>query len=113
MAFTNGKYEADSGLIHPIRMDSLRYAAAGTPPNGESSSSIKAEIGKSNREFGLRPRGVTLGRTLGTAPDTFVRYSFLPVLRAADFVDATFAAGATITIDSVVWTIISKQNEDF
>lgn len=109
----DGKYLGDEGEIHPIRLDSLRYAAGGTPPTGAVDSSIKVKISKSNREFGVRPRSVTLVRTVGTAPDTFRKYSDLPVMTPTDFSSPAFAIGGTITIDGIIWVIIGKKPEDY
>lgn len=111
--FTNGKYESDSGDIHPIRLDPLRYAQAGTEPTGNINNDIKVKVSKTDREFGIRPRGVTLAREIGTAPDTFKKYSFLPILLASEFGNTSFAIGATITIDGVAWEVIAKKAEDY
>lgn len=112
-ALTLGKYEADSGDIHPIRMATERYNAAGTPPTGEINNDINVKVSKSDREFGIRPRGVRLVRTLGTAPDTFKRYSFLPVLTETAYSGAGFNKGAEVTVDGVAWTVAAKVAEDF
>jgi hypothetical protein len=107
------KYEADNGQIHLINLDADRLAEAGTPPAGDSNSSIRAKVSKTNREYGIRPRGVRLARTVGTAPDTFVKYSFLPVLTPAAFNGAGFSLGGSITIGTIQWEIIARINEDF
>lgn len=113
MAFTTTKYEADNGDIHPIRIDSTRIAAAGTAPTEAQTSSVFAKISKTNREFGLRPRGLRLVRTVGTAPDTFKKYTFLPILTEAAFGGTGSSVGSEITIDTVVWTVAAKVPEDF
>lgn len=107
------KYEADSGQIHLLTMDADRLAQAGAPPEGASNSSIRAKISKSNREYGIRPRGVRLGRTVGTAPDTFVKYAFLPVLTPTAFNGTGFTLGGSITIGTIVWEIIARVTEDY
>lgn len=107
------KYEADNGDIHGIILSPDFSAQAGTPPTGDVSSPIKAKVSKSNREFGIRPRGCRLSRIIGTAPDTFKKYAFLPVLTPAAFATAAFAIGATITIDGTDWTIAAKVGEDY
>lgn len=107
------KYESENGTIHGLTLGSERLAAAGTVPTGTVSSPIKAQISKSNREYGLRPRGVRLARTVGTAPDTFKKYTFLPILLATEFSSATFAIGATVTIDGTDWTVVAKVPEDY
>lgn len=113
VAFENVKYESDTGDIHLMRLLPVRAAVAGTPPAAATTSSIKVKVSKTNGEYGIRPRGVTLSRVLGTAPDTFSKTSFLPVVTPADFATSTFQLGETVTIDSVVWTIISRKAEDY
>lgn len=113
MAFTTTKYESDDGIIHPIRIATDRVAAAGTAPTGAVSSNAYAKISKTNREFGIRPRGVRLVRTLGTAPLTFKRYSFVPVLTAEAFDTDAFDPGAQVTVDGVAWTVAGRVPEDF
>lgn len=107
------KYEADSGQIHLLLMDADRLAQAGAEPTAASNSSIRAKISKTNREYGIRPRGVRLGRTVGTAPDTFTKYSFLPVLTPAAFNGTGFTLGGTITIGTIEWEIIARVTEDY
>lgn len=89
-----------------------RFAAAGDEPAGDALDAY-VKSSKGNREFGIRPRGVKLYRTLGTSPNTFKKYSFLPVLTAADFGSDTYAPGATVTIDSVEWTVAARRDEDY
>jgi hypothetical protein len=88
-------------------------AAAGTPPSGEVTQNVKIKVTKSSREFGIKPRGVALSRTLGTAPDTFTKQAFLPVLTPAAFATPAFAIGSSITIGGVVWTVVGRRAEDF
>lgn len=106
-------YEGDDGTIYPLRLTPEYFAVAGTAPTGPATSSIRAKISKSNREFGIRPRFVRLTRTIGTAPDTFRRYATLSVLTPADFALPAFALGATITIDTVAYTVIGREGEDY
>ena len=110
---TKTKYESDLGSIHPISVTGDRFLVVGTPPTGSVDSSIKAKISKSNKEYGLRPRGVMLEKVFGAEPDTFKKYTFLPVLTAAEWASATFAIGGTITIGGEVWIISSKIPEDY
>lgn len=107
------KYEDDKGIVHPIRISSAFYTAAGTPPTGDIDSEIKAKIYKSDREFGLGCRGARLARVVGTAPNTFAKYSFVPILTASQYNTGTFVTGGTVTINSVEWTIISLKPEDY
>jgi hypothetical protein len=113
VAFINTKYEGDNGDIHGILLHPDKAAVAGTAPTGTVSSPVKVKISKTNKEYGIRPRGVKLVRILGTAPDTFKKYAFLPVLTSTAFGTGTFAIGSEITVGSVSWTVTSKQGEDY
>lgn len=113
MAFQEkGKYEADNGDIYAIRLSTEKYAAAGTPPTGGVTQPTTVKVSKAGRSFGLRPRGVTLGRTFGTAPDTFKKYIFLPALTPTAFASADFQKGATIAIDGQDWIVVGRSLED-
>lgn len=112
-ARTDTKYESDTGSIHRILLTPAYAASAGTPPAGAVDSDIRPKVSKTNGEFGLRPRGVNLSRTVGTAPDTFKKYAFLPVLSAVAFAGNTFAPGATVSIDGVDWKVVTREPEDY
>ncbi len=107
------KYQGDDNTIYAIRLSPPFAEKAGTAPTGAVTSPIKAKVTKSTKEFGLRPRGVTLARTLGTAPDTFVKTTFLPALTLSAFNGTAFALAAKVTIDSVEWEIVSRRAEDY
>jgi len=112
------KYEAVDNTIHPIRLG--RYnaeVAANTEPEGEIDSLVKVKVSKSNREFGIRPRAVGLTRTIEAEDGEETRIvtlrSKLPILTEEVFNGETMAIGATLTINSIVWTIASKIAEDY
>lgn len=107
------KYETNAGAIHPILLKPDTASAAGAPPAGAVTQNIKAKVTKSTRAYGLRPRGLTLSRTLGTAPDTFTKTTFLPVLTEARFNEAAAAIGATVTVGTTAWVVVGKRAEDF
>ena len=107
------KYEAENQVVHGLLLDPDRAAVAGAEPAGAIGSPIRASVSKGNREHGLRPRGVRLVRTIGTAPDTFKRYSFLPVLTITAYASAAFNVGTVIQIDGIDWTISAKVGEDY
>lgn len=111
--FTKTKYEADDASIYSIRLTAAYAAAAGAPPGGAVNRGVKAKVSKTSREFGLRPRGVTLGRKIGTGGDTASKYTFLAVLTATAFNGTGFSLGTEITLDSVVWEVVGRQAEDF
>lgn len=112
MSFTVTKYQSDNGLIYRIRLKADRVTVAGTAPTAVVDSNSTVKVSKSSREFGVKPRGVLLQRILGTAPDTFKKTTFLPVLTQTALDGATFNVGATITIGSVAWTILRHKTED-
>lgn len=112
VANVNTRYEADGGDIHPIRLRPDTAAVAGTAPAGAITSSIRTKVSKGNREFGIRPRGVTISRTLGTAPDTFTVTQFIPCLTPAAYGVTPFVVGATITYQANPWTVVSLRPED-
>ena len=113
VARADTKYEGNDASVHRILLTPEYAAAAGSPPTGAVDNDIRPKVSKTNGEFGLRPRGVRLSRTIGTAPDTFKKYAFLPVLTIANFNSPTFANGATVTIGSDTWTIVAKVAEDY
>ena len=113
MAFSDVKYEADSGQIYRIRLSEEKLAVAGAEPSGAVTSPLFVKISKTNREFGIRPRYVGLAREVGTAPDTFNKYAVLPVLTPTDFNSPTYALEEIVLIDGISWEIISRNGEDF
>jgi hypothetical protein len=94
-------------------MDATRIAVAGAAPGGAVDSPIKVKISKSNREFGIRPRGVQLRRPVNPGATDKIFRSFLPVLTETSFNSATFALDAQITISGTAWKIIGKVQEDY
>lgn len=114
MAVLNdAKYESDTGQIYPIRLTDATLAAAGPEPAGGITENVRVKVSKTNREFGIGPRKVTLSRIAGAAPDNFRVYAELPVLTPASFNSAAFTIGATITLGGTAFVIIGKQGEDF
>lgn len=113
VAFTDTKYESDLGSIHRILLSPDYAAQAGTPPTGAVDNDIRPKVSKNNNEFGIRPRGVRLSRTVGTAPDTFKKYAFLAVLTPTAFNGATFNPGATVTIGTTAYTVVARVPEDY
>jgi hypothetical protein len=111
------KYEADNGAIHRIQLSAAKLAvASNTVPTAAIDSTVKVKISKGNREFGLRPRGVTMFRTLtgGTGGSAVSKnvYTFLPILSKTVFDGATFASETTHTYKGNTWTVLDKRQED-
>lgn len=112
-AKTDYKYESNTGTVHLMKLTSAIGDAGGTQPTGDVNSKIRPELYKSNREYGIRPRYVVAGVTVGTAPNTFVKYKRVPVFLATQFALAAYQPGAALTIDTVEHTIVSAYDEDF
>lgn len=108
----NTKYEADDGDIKPIRLALATISAAGAPPSGAIDDPDFVKVSKSNREFGMRPRGVRLSRNLGSDEEPNLRYKFLPVLTPTAFGSAGFQVGAEITVGGNQWEVIGRIPED-
>lgn len=113
MAYVRTKYEAENGQIHPLRLSAPYAASAGTEPGTPTTSSIPAKVSKGNREFGLRPRGVRLARTVGTGANAFTKSSFLPLRSKADASSSLYADNADVTVGGIVWTVVSRVAEDY
>lgn len=114
-AMRKTKYKADNGEIHPIRMREATYTAVlGTIPDGETTNSNYVFVTKSKRRYGIGARHVVIGRTVGTAPDTYVKYSRLPVCDPTDWNAETGAwqVGNVVSYEGTNWEIVSRVNEN-
>jgi hypothetical protein len=107
------KYESDNGAIYLMKLSPNYALAAGTSPAGAINREITVKVSRSRREIGLSPRHAVLGRTVGTAPNTFVKYTKLPLRSIADFTSATYAKGQPISVGSTTWEVYGKVAEDF
>ena len=113
VAFALVKYETDAGTVVRIRMSTEGAAAAGNVPPAGAVDDAKIFAFASNpgskRKKALNARGVVLGRTVGVAPNTFVRRTFLPILTRARL-DA-IATDAEVTIGGQTYTVRDKISE--
>ena len=109
MAFVDRAYASDQGFVCLIRQSDQEAAASGAG-GGTVDAPFHCLCSGSRRRFGIHARGVRLTRTLGTAPNTFTRSSFLAFPTAAAWNAAT--VGGDITIGSVSWTVSSKVPEE-
>lgn len=100
-------YTSNAGDTFRIRLDEDTATAGGFTAGAADATRPFVKVSKSNREFGIRPRGVRLSREDGNA----IRYRFLPCATAAQ--QASVAAGGSVTIGGVSWTnVISVVPED-
>ena len=109
---TTTKYQDNDDNVRRIVLSADYAAQAGTPPTGAIDVSGTVKVSKSTRAYGIKPRGVRLSRIIGTSPNQFKKYAFLPVLTQTAFDSSTYDVGATITIGSVAWTVAKKIGED-
>lgn len=107
------KYQTDAGTIVRIRVadEALTAVANGEPAGAVDDAAIWAFASNpgSKRKKALNARGLILGRTVGTAPNTFTRRTFLPVLTPAAL--TAIAIDAPVTLDGVEYTVRDKRNE--
>lgn len=111
-ALIDTKYEGNDGTIYPMSITSKIEAVAGTEPTGATTSKIKVKVSKTKKEYGISPRGINCATTVGTAPNTFRKYVFVPLRSKDDEASATYATNATITIGGTAYTIVGSKAED-
>jgi len=113
MGFKDVKYQTDAGTVVNIRASDATIAATGNTAVTAALDDEKIWAFASNpgsrRKRQLNARGVVLGRTVGTAPNAFVRKTFMPVFSKAAL-DA-MEKGTAVTLNGVAYTIRSKIDE--
>lgn len=111
-AMVNLKYEDETGRIHPMRVRQQVADALTTPaPVAEINDRLRVKVSRSNKEFGIRPRGLRLSLTVGNPPNTFVKYAFIPVLGLGDLGDPGNAVGQPVIYNGTQWRISSHVAE--
>lgn len=110
-AFQVSKYEADSGDIHPIRVQPETIAAlSNAAPAGAVNSSISAVVSLTRRQRGLRPRYVSV-KFSGALPDGYAANTIyrLPILTEAVFDGLNIGGTGTYLGNPIV--IVGKEGE--
>lgn len=113
--FTISKYEADSGDIHPIRVQPETIAAnlgtANSAPTAAVDNELFARVGGGNRAYGVRARYATV-RFTGAAPEGYAPNTTLkiPVLTEATF-DQIVPGQSTGTYLGSAIVVVSKVRE--
>ena len=114
-AFSRSRYAADSGEIHPIRVqpETLALTLGGTAnaaPAGAVTSSISAKVSGGRRNLGLKARMVSLAFT-GAVPDGYEPDSVtrVPILTPALF--TAIGRGTTGTYLGVGVEVLGKSSE--
>lgn len=111
MRFQTVGYQSDSGEIYKMRIDENSVSAAGGSA-GAPTSSMFVKITKSDREFGLRPRFVTLSETFTTTGGrSFKEYRRLPMTTLAAW--NAVAEDSTLTVGGKQYDVVGKEKEDY
>ncbi len=108
MGFVNRGYESDAGFVCVIKQSDAEAAASGGS-GGTPDAPFHCLSSGSRRRFGVHARGVTLTRTVGSAPNTFTKSSFLAYPSKAAW-DAV-AVGSTVAIGGTSWVVSAKVAE--
>ena len=114
-AFSRTKYEADSGDIHPIRIQPETASAtlggsANAAPTDAFTSEQLVRVGGSPRAYGIKARSVTL--LTGDTPPTGYKansYIRIPVLTQAVYDGITLYE--TATYNGATVTVVGKNRE--
>ena len=117
--FTRSRYSSSiTGLIHPIRVqpETLDLALTSSPSTTNAgatsaiSNPISADVSRSNRGLGLRPRKATF-EILGTPPTGYSSSSVvtLPILNETLF--GALTVGTSVNYLGTTWQVISTSPE--
>lgn len=112
--FKRRSYATDAGTVVSIRMSEQVAAFTG---QGSTTTAIDdpnifafASNPGSRRKKALNARGVVLTREVGTAPNTFLRRTFVPITTLAAL-DAIAVNTAVPAYGGFAWTVASKVSE--
>lgn len=129
--FTKKKYQADSGNIYYVRLDSRNdvLAVAGAEPGGAVTEDMTLVVSRSSRSFGLHPRYAVFSRPLGgglgqgtnTEEDPLTNdelgyvtegkaYKYVPILTEAAATALT--TNTTINLSGVTFTWVRNVKEE-
>lgn len=113
--FDRGRYTADNGDIHPIRIqpETAALTLGGTAnaiPSGATTSGISAKVSGGRRQLGLTARTVTLTWT-GAVPDGYEPDGLIrvPILQPALY--TAIARGTTGTYLGSAVEVVGKSPE--
>lgn len=114
-AFTRSRYLSDAGDVHPIRVQPETITLAyGATTNGATATSlnnpISARVSNGNRQFGLKPRTITVvfetQAPTGYKVGTYIR---VPILQPTLW--NTIVQGDTVTYLGETATVAGKSPE--
>lgn len=103
-------YEADSGEIHPIRVQPETVFDENPQPAGGATEKQFVKARGSRKKYGIHARTVSLSRVVGTGDyGTAKVHTRVPVFTAAAL-DA-FVYGSTIVYQGVDWVVGETRGE--
>lgn len=113
--FRIGNYEADSGLVHPIRIQP-ETATGENDEAGGITNTARFRRGGSRRKYGNFARFITLGRTIGEVGVDATGYSGATVyanltIFVKDKFDLLNVGESFAYADLSDWTVVSKTPE--
>lgn len=104
------KYEADSGEVHPIRVQPETVFEDNPQPTGGVSEEQYARARGSARKYGILARSATLSRVVGTGNyGTAKVYARIPVFTPTAL--DSMVLGSTIVYQGLDWVVSSKRGE--
>jgi len=109
--FITGKYEADSGEVHPVRIQPETLFGTNTEAVGGITVDQRVRVSGSKRAYGLKARSITLSRAIGTSANYTggTIYARIPWLDPATW--EALAVGSTEPYQGVDWIVASKSAE--
>jgi len=112
--FKRVSYTTDAGTVGRIRLsqDAQTFTGQGSISTAITDGNLfaKASNPGSKRKTELNARGLVLVRSVGTAPNVFVRRTFVPITTKAAL-DAFVINAAVPAYGGQAWTIGSKIQE--
>lgn len=109
MSFVSKKYQTNAGDICKVRLSALTAVQSGTEPAGNPTTPFFAKLGKTNREFGIRPRYAVYALTIAAGTRTLKVYK--KVVKLTD--TAWLASPATATFSGDTYDLVSLVPEDY
>lgn len=114
-AFTRTRYLSNDGDVHPIRVQpetiSLAYGATTNAATATAlNNPISARVSNGNRQFGLKPRSITIVFETD-APDGYKVGSYIRVPILQPTLWNTMVTGDTVTYLGDQATIVGKSPE--
>lgn len=116
MGYNKVLYEADNGNKHLGRVSDEIVEIANNPAaTGVATSSIKYEIGKTNREHGLRPRLAICTREVEVDGENraLVYTLKVPIFTTASWNAAAWQLNASVAYSGETWTVTTREPEDY